>query len=351
MLARRILLPLSWIYALGAWLHAAAYRWRIRSTYQPEIASVSIGNLHLGGTGKTPLSLWIMEQLHQRFEPVYYLSRGYGRKTRELREVTLEDEPLDVGDEALMVRQHFGHSSGIRVFVAKQRAEALKTMGKVGAVILDDAFQHRGVNAALQILVCPFGQWYTQDHVVPAGRLREHPSAALRAHAVVVTRCPGPVDPLTRLDIRKTLQLSPDQDLFCSWERYGEPQPQWGAEPWESVKPDKAIALCGIGQPQVFLAGVRRLVPMADAFVLADHEPFSKSVVQSLAQKCRERGISTIVTTKKDRARLGSKPKAWSEFRVYVLPHEIVLDQDGPRLLKWLQQEWKAHGFRVPLQL
>jgi tetraacyldisaccharide 4'-kinase len=91
MSVRNILLPFSWIYALGAWLHAAAYRWRIRTAYQPSIATLAVGNLHVGGTGKTPLSLWLMEQLHQRVEPVYYLSRGYGRRTKEVREVVLED--------------------------------------------------------------------------------------------------------------------------------------------------------------------------------------------------------------------------------------------------------------------
>ncbi|MEY4492550.1 MAG: hypothetical protein RL085_961, partial [Actinomycetota bacterium] len=113
-----------------AWLHAAAYRWRIRTAYQPSIATLAVGNLHVGGTGKTPLSLWLMEQLHQRVEPVYYVSRGYGRRTKEVREVVLEDAPENVGDEALMVRQHFGHSTDVHVVVAHQRTEALKRLGR-----------------------------------------------------------------------------------------------------------------------------------------------------------------------------------------------------------------------------
>lgn len=350
MSVRKLLLPLSALYALGAWLHASAYRWRIRTAYQPSIATLVVGNLHVGGTGKTPLSLWLMEQLHLRVAPVYYLSRGYGRRTKEVREVQLEDAPENVGDEALMVRQHFGHSDQVHVIVAHQRAEALKNLGREGVVVLDDAFQHRGVHAALSLLVCPFGQWYTADHVLPAGRLREHPAAAARAHAVVVTRCPGPVDPLTRLDIRSILDLRPDQELFCSWERYGAPEPHFGAPEWDSQSTGGAIALCGIGQPEVFIAGVRRLVPMAEAVVLADHEPFRKGIIQSVRQRCADLGVTRIVTTKKDRARMGPKPKAWKGLDVYVLPHEIVLDDDGPRLLKWLEQEWKAHGFRVPLR-
>ena len=346
---RKLLIPISWAYALGAWLHAAWYRWRIRTPYQPQIATLAVGNLHLGGTGKTPLSLWLMEQLHFKVDPVYYISRGYGRRTKDVREVQLEDAPLDVGDEALMVRQHFGHSTDVHVVVAHQRAEALRRLGRHGVAVLDDAFQHRGVETALSLLVCPFGQWYTNDHVVPAGNLREHPSAAHRAHAVVVTRCPGPVDPLTRLDIRATLDLRPEQELFCSWERYGAPLPQWDAPAWPEDSASNALALCGIGQPAVFLAGVRRLVPMAEAMVLADHEPYRPSVVKSIAQKCREQGITRIVTTKKDRARMGAKPREWAGISVYVLPHEIVLDDDGPRLLKWLEREWKARGFRVPL--
>ncbi|MEY4650177.1 MAG: Tetraacyldisaccharide-P 4-kinase, partial [Bacteroidota bacterium] len=119
---------------------------------------------------------------------------------------------------------------------------------------------------------------------------------------------------------------------------------------WDHGAAGGALALCGIGQPEVFIAGVRRLVPMAEAVVLADHEPFKKSVINAVRTRCAELGVARIVTTKKDRARMGSKPKAWKGLDVYVLPHEIVLDDDGPRLLKWLEQEWKAHGFRVPLR-
>jgi tetraacyldisaccharide 4'-kinase len=346
---RSLLIPFSWLYAFGAWLHGSWYRWRIRTPYQPHIASLTVGNLHLGGTGKTPLSLWLMEQFHSKVDPVYYLSRGYGRRTKDVREVQLEDHPMDVGDEALMVRQHFGHSTDVHVVVAQKRADALKNMERAGVVVLDDAFQHRGIQSALNLLVCPFGQWYTKEPVLPAGRLREHASAARRAQAIVVTRCPGPVDPLTRLDIRKTLNLMPEQELFCSWEQYGNPLPQWDAPNWSISETKDALALCGIGQPEVFLAGVRRLVPMAEAMVLADHEPYRPSIVKAVAQKCREHGITSIVTTKKDRARMGSKPPEWEGIRVYVLPHEIVLDDDGPRLLKWLEREWKARGFRVPL--
>lgn len=346
---RSLLIPISWMYAFGAWLHASWYRWRIRTPYHPQIATLSVGNIQIGGTGKTPLSLWLMEQFQTKVDPVYYLSRGYGRRTKEVREVQLEDDPMDVGDEALMVRQHFGHSTDIHVMVAHKRAEALRDLGRTGVVVLDDAFQHRGVQTAINLLACPFGQWYTHDKVLPAGRLREHPSSARRAQAVVVTRCPGPVDPLTRLDIRSKLNLLPEQELFCSWERYGDPLPQWDAPGWPLTGPSAALALCGIGQPSVFLAGVRRLVPMAEAMVLADHEPYRPSVVKAIAQKCHEQGITCIITTKKDRARMGTKPREWSGISVYVLPHEIALDDDGPRLLKWLEREWKARGFRVPL--
>ncbi|MGA0109436.1 MAG: tetraacyldisaccharide 4'-kinase [Schleiferiaceae bacterium] len=348
--ARKLLLPVSGLYALGAWLHAAWYRWRIRTPYTPSIPTLAVGNLHVGGTGKTPLSLWILEALQGHVDPVVYLSRGYGRRTKEVRTVQLEDRPEDVGDEALMVRQHFGHSTDVQVMVALRRDEALRGLPKGGIAVLDDAFQHRRVQASLNLLVCPFGQWYTQDHVLPAGRLREHPSAARRAQAVVVTRCPGPVDPLTRLDIRKTLDLRPEQELFCSWERYGEPLAQWDAPAWDARGAGSALALCGIGQPAVFLAGVRRLVPMAEAHVLGDHEPYRPAVIKSIAATCRAQGITRIITTKKDRARMGKKPAAWAGIDVYVLPHEIVLDDDGPRLLKWLEQEWKARGFRVPLR-
>ena len=346
---------LSPLYLLGVSLHRLLYEWRIIVPFLPSQPSLVLGNLHAGGTGKTPIALWLLEKLQPHTEHVAYVSRGYGRKTKETRIVHVDDRAEDVGDEALMVRRHFGHSTDVDVVVAHRRREAFPLLPAKCPVLLDDALQHWDLRAPVSVLICPYGKWYTEEKVLPAGPLRESPQAAERASAVLITRCPYPLDAHEKLRISQLLGLHKQQKLFAAQEVMGEPLPVWGAPTWRGD--ESALVFSGIGEPAEFEAFSAHSDRFPQGGVAAvtlrfdDHQDLDDARCTEIAAAAFQAGCNAILTTSKDLARLPEKPKSWQNLNVYRIPHEADLGPDEIPFLQWLQEQWKAHGYRVPLPL
>jgi len=346
---------LSPLYLFGVALHRSLYEWKIIVPFTPNQPTLAIGNLHVGGTGKTPVALWVLEKLQPHLPHIAYVSRGYGRKTKEALCVQLQDPVSQVGDEARMVRQHFGHSPDVSVVVAHQRKDAFALLPKDCPVILDDALQHWALCSQVTLLVCPHGKWYTDEQVLPAGPLREHPQAASRFSAVLISKCPYPMDAHERLAMVQKLGLHKEQKLFCAQEKMGEPQAQWNAPTWKGD--ETSLVFSGIGAAQDFEAFAEHPDRYPQGGVAAmtlrfpDHSPMDASRCQKIAEDAFQAGCNTLLTTRKDLARLTKKPEAWADLQVYVIPHEADFGEDEKPFLRWLESQWKAHGYRVPLPL
>ena len=241
------------------------------------------------------------------------------------------------------------------MIVARKRREAFHLLPKNCPVILDDAMQHWDLKSPVTLLICPYGEWYTEASVLPAGPLRESPAAAGRASAIVISKCPHPLDAHERLAISTKLGLRKDQPLFASQEVMGEPLARWNAPEWRGD--ETALVFSGIGDPRRFESFATAPERFSQGGVAAvtlrfpDHSPLDEARCDQIAKDAYQGGCNVLITTGNDLARLPQKPKAWRDLHVYILPHEADFGSDRNPFLQWLQNQWKAHGYRVPLQL
>ena len=189
----RLLLPLSWIYAAIMGIRNMLFDKGVLKQTACGVPSICVGNLAVGGTGKTPHTEYLLRLLAAQGLRTAMLSRGYGRRTKGFIEATAASTGAEVGDEPLQVKQKFPDT---RVAVCESRVEGCKKLLQTPAgtepqaIVLDDAYQHRYIKAGLYLLLTDFSRLFTRDCVLPAGRLRENRSGARRADAVVVTKCP-----------------------------------------------------------------------------------------------------------------------------------------------------------------
>ena len=189
-LVKILLIPASLLYGLGIALRNIFYRFGLLKSVEFSVPVISVGNLSVGGTGKTPHIEYLVWSL-KPFLQIATLSRGYGRKTKGYREVRFYDKARDVGDEPLQFKRRF---RDLIVAVSESRTfgiiQLLNEYPQLQTILLDDAFQHRSVDPGLNILLTEYDKPYTRDFMMPSGRLREFKSAANRADIIIVTKCP-----------------------------------------------------------------------------------------------------------------------------------------------------------------
>ncbi len=310
MLLRRILLwPFSMVYGLVLVLRHALYDHGILCSTRPDIPTIAIGNLALGGTGKTPLLELVLRTLDQ-IHPIATLSRGYGRKGNDIHEVGPDDTAEASGDEPLQVKRKF---PDVRVFVGADRVKAIghiqAHVTALKAVVLDDALQHRRLNAGLNILLSTWARPYCDDALVPAGMLRDLRSRADHAQIVILTKCPEIPDEHGRAHWRERLGLKERQHLFFAGIQYDEPE--WfrgNKDPVPQGQHVSALLFTGIADADPLVMHVRSLYGAVDHVAFPDHHVFTASDLRALAARYANfaPGPNVLVTTEKDAARLRS---------------------------------------------
>lgn len=306
--ARRILLaPIGWSWGLILRVRHALFDRGILKSHRPAVPTIVVGNLSFGGTGKTPHVELVLESLRD-LSPLATLSRGYGRSGRELREVMPGDRAIDVGDEPLMLKR--AHP-GINVFVGADRVNALQGIRQavpgVKAVVLDDAFQHRRLDAGLNILLTTWGRPWSDDALVPAGTLRDLKARARTAQVVIVSKCPLPPSAGEQARWRDRLRLGTEQHLFFSAIEHGTPAFIHAAHGEVPIGRDAAALLVtGIADPGPLLEHARKTWGMVGHVAFPDHHPFSPADIGRLAGVFATfaRPPKTIITTAKDAVRL-----------------------------------------------
>ena len=309
MLARRLW---TWPFTLvfGAVLHIrhALYDTYILRRTRPAPPTIAIGNLALGGTGKTPMLELVLRVLAD-VRPVAALSRGHGRSTTDIHEVMASDTASISGDEPVQVKRHFPDA---RVFVGRDRVRAVarivREVPDVRAVVLDDALQHRALDPGLRILLTTWQNPYADDALFPMGRLRDLRSRARYVDVVIVTKCPKNKGIGAPLAWRERLRLQDDQALFFS--TIDHLAPQWshggsGAVPTGGGV--SALLFTGIADPTPLLAHARTLWGRVDHAAFTDHHRFTIGDGQGLARHFSTfaPGPKLLVTTEKDMARMG----------------------------------------------
>ncbi|MCU0318997.1 MAG: tetraacyldisaccharide 4'-kinase [Flavobacteriales bacterium] len=356
MLLRRILFaPITLLLGMALKLRHALYDSGVFRRTRPTVPTIAIGNLALGGTGKTPLLelvLRVLEGVH----PVATLSRGYGREGTDIHEVKATDSAALSGDEPVQVKRHFPDA---RVFVGADRVAAIveiqRALPDVRAVVLDDALQHRALDAGLNILLTTWQRPYCDDALVPAGRLRDLRDRAAAAQAVVVTKCPALPDLPTQQRWRHRLGLRSDQHLFFAGIAYDRPTRistgagQFTHEPLKAsdLAANHALLVTGIADPALLLAHVSGLVRSVSHASFPDHHAFSAGDMEDLAGRMAKfaAGPRMLITTEKDAVRLMPLLSGgpWDTVPVVVVGMQAVILNEPERFADLIRHHVAPH--------
>ena len=290
-----LLAPISWMYGLVVWIRNLLYDDHILHSTKVAIPTIGVGNLAVGGTGKTPMTEYLVSLLSKRYK-VAVLSRGYGRTTKGFRLANEQDTAYTIGDEPMQIYTHFPN---IPVAVCADRVKGVKRLQylfpDLQCVILDDAYQHRPLRCGCYILLTPYDRLYVHDHMLPWGKLRDVPSQSIRANVVVVTKCPEKMLPIDRRVVANALQLPSYQQLVFSRIVY---QPL--------VLPGTPLLLTGIANPQPILTYLREQYPDTGLLAFPDHHVFTDIDQKTILSKAKD--YTCVVTTEKDFMRLQQTP-------------------------------------------
>ena len=283
--------PISWIYGLGVWLRNMLYDDHLLHSSQVDIPTICVGNLAVGGTGKTPMSEYLISLLAPQYK-VALLSRGYGRKTRGFRLANEQDTAQTIGDEPMQIHTHF---PDIPVAVCADRVKGVRRLQQLypdlQCIILDDAYQHRQLRCGFYVLLTPYDRLYTNDHMLPWGRLRDLPGQSHRANVVVVTKCPNHMQPIERRIVSNTLSLASYQHLFYS--SIGYAPLQLSGTP---------LVVTGIANPKPLIEHISSQYPDAELMAFPDHHAFTKHDISRILDKAQH--YEHVVTTEKDYMRM-----------------------------------------------
>ncbi len=334
-----LLLPFSWLYAgvmrVRNWFYDRGYK----KSETFAVPLLNVGNLRVGGTGKTPHVSWLVAELRRQGQRPAILSRGYGRATSGPRLTSPTDSAATVGDEPWQYYQQFGPAANAAPAVPVAVAEArrlgvrllLDQQPATTVIVLDDAYQHRAVRPALNILLTELARPFWADFVLPAGRLREGRAGAARADVVVVTKCPLHLPAAAQAEAARQVRryARPGVPVLFSAYAYGAPRPLApGLLPLAPAGP--ALLLTGIARP-----GPLRHHLEASGYVVAfhadfpDHHAFQPHDLTALRAQWRPGW--PIFTTAKDAARLQAPELAapLHGLPVYVVPIEVVFLGNG----------------------
>lgn len=305
-----ILKPLAWIYRLGVAGRNLLFDWGVKRSRTFPLPVICVGNLTVGGTGKTPHTEYLIRLLSERLQ-VAVLSRGYKRKSKGFVLADAETTVAEIGDEPFQMAHKFPE---IYVAVDHDRCHGIerlidgRTAPGTAVVLLDDAFQHRYVKAGLNILLIDYHRPVFQDKLLPEGRLREPVSGKKRAQIIIVSKCPSCMTEAEREVWRKDLKLDLSQQLYFTTFTYGLLQPLFITCPERSLNElrseDQVLLVTGIASPKSVVETLEcycRVIPVT----FPDHHNFSAPDLQRIEQayRCLPSG-STIVTTEKDAVRL-----------------------------------------------
>lgn len=326
--------PFSWLYGIGVRLRNFCFDASILSQVSFDRPVICIGNLTIGGTGKTPHTEMLLRDLlpHHR---VAVLSRGYKRQSKGFVLANAQSTMLDIGDEPWQMKQKFPDAV---IAVDGNRRRGIRRLlddpqtKDIDVILLDDAYQHRYVKAGLNILLTDYHRIITDDALLPAGRLREPVSAKGRANIMIVTKCPRDMRPMDFRVIQASLKLKPYQHLFFSTFRYGKLYRLFdrvsGQD--EELTPDTHILLLtGIASPRQMMDDLYQLTHHITPISFPDHHAFSERDIQKIedAFTAMQGNKRFIVTTEKDAARL-LMVKRFSPIvrrHIYILPIEVEI--------------------------
>jgi tetraacyldisaccharide 4'-kinase len=326
------LLPLSWLYGGAVRLRNFCFDIGLLKSHDFHVPVIAVGNITVGGTGKTPHVEYLIRLLRERFS-VAVLSRGYKRKTSGFLLAHADTTARDIGDEPFQMKTKFPDAT---VAVDAKRVRGIQRLTdddeNLDVIILDDAFQHRYVKPGVNILLVDYHRLIIYDKLLPAGRLREPLSGKNRADIVIITKCPKDLKPMEFRVITKAMSLYPYQHLYFTTLDYGDLQPVFPATGAAcSLSADThVLLLTGIASPKQLEEDLAPLAARLTPLSFPDHHHFSRKDVRRINETFAQMpSPKLIVTTEKDAARLTAVDGLSDEVRshLYALPVRISFMQ------------------------
>lgn len=330
------LLPLSWLYGIGVRIRNWMFDIGLKKSRSFDIPVISVGNLTVGGSGKTPHVEYLVRLLKDKVK-VAVLSRGYKRKSKGYVLAGKQTRMQEIGDEPYQMKNKFGD---IYVAVDRDRCHGIEQLtgsnetNDTDVILLDDAFQHRHVKPGINILLVDYHRLIIYDKLLPAGRLREPLSGKNRADIVIVTKCPKDMKPMDFRVIMRAMNLYPYQKLFFTTLKYGSLIPVYCGEKrkMESIGKDENIMLLtGIASPEQMVTDLKPYTENIVQMNFPDHHQFTPKDINRINEEFA--GMpppKIIITTEKDNTRLFGMEGLSEEVRhsLFILPVGVCFMQE-----------------------
>ena len=333
----KALQPLSWLYGLGIGFRNMLFEMGILKSRSFDVPVISVGNITVGGTGKTPHVEYLIRLLKDNYK-VAVLSRGYKRKSHGFLRADEHSTVRDIGDEPFQMKTKF---PDITIAVDSKRTRGITQLtsgdkdSQPDVILLDDAFQHRYVKPGINIMLVDYHHLIIYDRLLPSGRLREPVKSKDRADIVIITKCPTDMKPMEYRVITKAMSLYPYQQLFFSTHVYEPPRPVFpkNAKTLGNFKDMNVLLLSGIASPEQMLIDLQERASQITPLSFSDHHNFSQKDIMHINEVFA--GLPSpkvIITTEKDETRLLNTEGLSDEVKrsLYVLPVKVsfMLDQE-----------------------
>lgn len=322
---RKILFPVAFVYWIVTWMRNYFYDKQIFKSKSFDLPIIAVGNLSVGGTGKTPQIEYLIRLLQDEFK-VATLSRGYKRETNEFVLANNSTTVKEIGDEPF---QFFTKFPKIKVAVDANRingiTQLLKLDNKPEVILLDDAFQHRKVKAGFYILLTTYSELFCDDFILPFGNLREPSLGKKRANMIIVTKCPADISELAMSEIKAKLNVN--VPVFFSRIEYDElAYSEIESIKSVDIKQTEKTIITGIAKPFPFISHLKKENDLVLEF--SDHHNFTKKEIDKIKELANNK---TIITTEKDFMRLKG---SLSKEQLFYLPIKSLFLKDADVLDK-----------------
>ena len=328
---RILLFPFSLLYGLVIIIRNFLYDIRILRAAEFNLPIICVGNLALGGTGKSPMVEYLVGLLHNKFK-IATISRGYKRKTKGYALANENSTALEIGDEPMQFHVKF---PDVAVAVGEERVVAVPQLlhdrPDTEAIILDDAFQHRAIKAGLNILLTEYSDLFVNDFFFPSGDLRDQKSSSKRADIIIVTKCSPAIDAGERDKIVRQLNLKDSQKIFFTKIAYGTPYHILDRRERIILLNDEILLVYGIANPRPLKQYVSEKASAYDEVSFGDHHIFSIDDLREMDRRFQSLKTNNkfILTTEKDSVRLLKFREQLTEMPLYVLPvrHDFLFNE------------------------
>lgn len=347
---RYFLFPISAVYGLITIIRNGLFDANIFKSSSFDLPVICVGNLSMGGTGKTPHTEYLIRLLKDEYK-VATLSRGYGRRTSDFVLADDKATALTIGDEPL---QYYRKFKDIHVAVEKKRVMGvlftLHHAEDTEVIVLDDAFQHRAINAGLNIMLTDYKKPYFKDFILPVGDLRERRKGVERADLVIVTKCPDSMTPAEMEQFKAQINCKKESIFFSKINYRGIYESKKGEPLKGDLKSFQVLLVTGIANPKAIESHLKEKGVQFDAIHYGDHHRFKKKDFQAISKKFDTFTASKklILTTEKDFSRMLLIPE-FEKLPVFCLEIEIKLLKDKELFDKKIRDYVRANQRDIEL--